>query len=279
MLDRAMQSKYGDDLQAGEIQEIAELKKIRRNESLQHWLSLFSPLLILLLWEVLSRANLLDVRFFPPPTGILSTFVGMILSGELISALGISLYRVMLGFILGAVPALILGILMGVSRIFRSFMDPIIGALLPIPKLALLPLIMLLFGIGEMSKVVTIASGVFFYVLMDTVVGVANIEKIHTEVARNYGARGLDYFRTVAFPGALPLIFNGIKLGQGVGLLLIVAAEMIGADNGIGYLIWSGYQTFALERMYVGLIMMGFLGFLTSTILSRLERVVVPWKH
>lgn len=168
---------------------------------------------------------------------------------------------------------------MGVSRMFRAFMDPIIGALLPIPKLALLPLIMLIFGIGETSKVVTVASGVFFYVLLDTVVGVANIEKIYTEVAHNFGARRLDYFRTVAFPGALPLIFNGIKLGQGVGLLLIVAAEMIGANNGIGYLIWTGYQTFSLERMYIGLIMMGFLGFLSSTLLTRLEKVVVPWKH
>ena len=180
---------------------------------------------------------------------------------------------------LGFLPAIVLGLIMGLYPLVKTLLDPIIGALLPIPKLALLPLIMLLFGIGEESKIVTIASGVFFFVLLDTVAGVVHIDKIYLEVAKSFGASRWFFFRTVAFPGALPFIFNGIKLGLGVGLLLIVAAEMIGAESGLGYLIWAGFKTFSLERMYVGLIMLAFLGYVSTILLSQLEKLVIPWKH
>jgi NitT/TauT family transport system permease protein len=256
-----------------------EIKKIRRDQWLRLWLSILSPFTLLLLWEVFSRTGLLDMRFFPPPTAILSTFWEMIVSGELAKNTGISVLRFVGGFMLGLVPAVVLGLIMGLSSLIRTLLNPIIGALLPIPKLALLPLIMLVFGIGETSKIVTIASGVFFFVLLDTVAGVVNIDEIYLEVAKSFGASRFSFFRTVAFPGALPLIFNGLKLGQGVGLLLIVAAEMIGAESGLGYLIWAGFKTFALERMYVGLIMLAFLGYVFTILLGQLERLIIPWKH
>ena len=257
----------------------SEAKKIRRDAQLTLWLSIVSPFSLLLVWELSSRGGLLDMRFFPPPTAIVSTFWEMILSGELLENTGVSVLRFAGGFMLGFIPAVTVGLIMGLSPLIRTLLNPIIGALLPIPKLALLPLIMLLFGIGEVSKIVTIASGVFFFVLLDTVAGVVNIDKIYLEVAQSFGASRWAFFRTVAFPGALPLIFNGIKLGLGVGLLLIVAAEMIGAESGLGYLIWAGFKTFALERMYVGLIMLAFLGYVSTILLSQLEKLVIPWKH
>ena len=257
----------------------SEARKIRRDEQLRLWLSIISPFSLLFLWEFVSQVGLLDMRFFPPPTAILSTFWEMILSGELFENTWISVLRFLGGFILGFIPAIILGLIMGLYPLVKTLLDPIIGALLPIPKLALLPLIMLLFGIGEESKIVTIASGVFFFFLLDTVAGVVHIDKIFLEVAKSFGASRWFFFRTVAFPGALPFIFNGIKLGLGVGLLLIVAAEMIGAESGLGYLIWAGFKTFSLERMYVGLIMLAFLGYVSTILLSQLEKLVVPWKH
>lgn len=257
----------------------SEVRKIRQNERLKLWLSIISPFSLLFLWEFVSQVGLLDMRFFPPPTAILSTFWEMILSGELFENTWISVLRFLGGFMLGFLPAIVLGLIMGLYPLVKTLLDPIIGALLPIPKLALLPLIMLLFGIGEESKIVTIASGVFFFVLLDTVAGVVHIDKIYLEVAKSFGASRWVFFRTVAFPGALPFIFNGIKLGLGVGLLLIVAAEMIGAESGLGYLIWAGFKTFSLERMYVGLIMLAFLGYVSTILLGQLEKLVIPWKH
>jgi NitT/TauT family transport system permease protein len=137
---------------------------------------------------------------------------------------------------------------------------------------------MLIFGLGEMSKYVIIAIAVFFLVIYNTMAGVMNIPNIYLDVGRNFGANRVQFWWTVALPGALPLIFTGIKLAAGVALLVIVAAEFVGAKTGIGYLIWQSWQTFSVEAMYVGLVVISILGFLVSTGLDELEHVVIPWR-
>lgn len=252
------------------------LERRRRRERI---LASISPFLLLILWELLVQSRLLDVRFFPPPSGIVGTFYAMAVSGELWRALGTSLFRIFAGFLVGALPALLIGLTMGLFPLVRALLEPMVAALYPIPKLALLPLIMLIFGIGESSKVVTIAVGVFFLVLINTVAGVINIDKIYLDVARNFGASRRDYYLTIALPGAMPLIFTGLKLGMGMALLLIVAAEMTAAKSGIGYMIWTGYQTFDMERMFVGLTIMSALGYAFTVLLDEIERRVLPWKQ
>jgi NitT/TauT family transport system permease protein len=255
------------------------LSAAQRQRRRERMLNVLSPICMILLWELLVRSTILDIRFFPPPSGVVGTFYELAVSGDLWRSLGVSLFRIFIGFIVGAVPGLVVGLTMGLFPLVRAFMEPVVAAIYPIPKLALLPLIMLLFGIGEASKVVTIAIGVFFLVLINTVAGVVNIDRIYLDVAKNYGASRKDFYLTIALPGALPMIFTGLKLGMGMALLLIVAAEMIGAKSGIGYMIWTGYQTFFMERMFVGLTIMAFLGFLFSTTLDELERKIVPWKQ
>ncbi len=241
-------------------------------------LYVISPLAMLMLWELAVRIGALDHRFFPPPSAIVGVLVETALAGEIFRAAGTSLVRIVAGFIAGAIPGLVLGLAIGVIPLLRSALEPIIYAICPIPKLALLPLIMLLFGLGETSKIVTIALGVFFPVLINTAAGVVGIERIYIDVARSFGARGLDFYLTVALPGALPSVLTGIRLGAGLALLLIVAAEMIAAREGIGYMIWSSYQTFTLEKMYLAFLVMSVLGWLMSVGLGRLEKVLVPWK-
>ncbi len=241
--------------------------------------SLLSPLLLLLLWEVASRVGLVRIVFFPPPSAIVGEFFEMLISGILIKHVRISLFRVFAGFFAGTLPAVVIGLTMGLFPFVRKALEPVVAALYPIPKLALLPLIMLIFGLGETMKIVTIASGCFFLVLINTVAGVVNIEPIYLDVAKNYGASRKDFYLTVALPGAMPMIFTGLKLGMGVSLLLIVAAEYVGARSGIGYLIWTSYQTFNLEQMYIGLIMMSFFGYLFTLGLNELERIIIPWKE
>ena len=142
--------------------EKEEWKRRQLKSRLKQLLTISSPIFILILWEFLSRTGLVDARFFPPPTEIVGTFITMGTSGELFEHIGISLFRIMAGFLLGVIPAIILGLLMGLYSPLRHFFSPLIMALMPIPTLALLPIILILFGIGEVSKIVTIAGKCIF---------------------------------------------------------------------------------------------------------------------
>ena len=258
--------------------EEREWRSRQREERLKQLFTFASPAAILLLWELCSRIGLVDARFFPPPTAIAGTFVQLAASGELFGHIGISLVRIMAGFLLGAVPGIVLGLLMGMYMPVRYTLSPLIMALMPIPTLALMPIILILFGVGEVSKIVTIAGSVFFPVVINTAAGVVNIDCIYVDVARNYGAGPKDFFFRIALPGALPVMMEGIQMGQAIALLTIVAAEMIGAQSGFGYLIWTSYKAFVLKEMYVGLVLISFFGFLFSLVLRGLQKKLIPWK-
>jgi ABC-type nitrate/sulfonate/bicarbonate transport system permease component len=254
--------------------------KIRINDKTRdRLLGLGSPLLLLLLWEVSARTGLIDVRFFPAPSSIAAQAVTLTGSGELWGHLAASLQRLAWGTLLGGIPALLLGIAMGLYRPIRAAIDPLISATYPIPKSAILPLILLIFGLDEASKIVMVALGVFFPVLINTITGVLQIDKIYLDVGKNFRATRWQTFRTVALPGAMPSIMAGIKLGIGMGLILIAIAEMVGAKNGIGFMIWDAWQILSVETMYVGLIVISILGFLLTLILNEIEGWILPWKQ
>ncbi len=241
-------------------------------------ISITSPVLLLIAWEGLGRAGLLDQRFFPVPTAIVSTFVRLLSNGELLGHTTISLSRVAAGFAFGAIPALALGIAMGLSRYVRAALKPMVGALYPIPKTAIFPLLLLIFGIGESSKYAFVAIGVFFVVLLNTMAGVLSIDKVYFDVGKNFGASRRNVFFTIAFPGALPLIFAGLRLAWGNALLLVVVAELLAARNGLGAFIWNAWQTFTVEAMYVGVVTISLIGYLSFLIFDELERWLIPWK-
>ena len=251
-------------------------------ETVERTAALLAPVALLLLWELLVRVKILDARFFPASSSIVGTLYSLVFvvpwQSSLPSHTLTSLSRAAVGFAFGAVPAIALGIIMGLVPLVRAALQPIVGALFPIPKVAILPLVMLIFGLGEQSKWAIIAIGVFFQVLIATAAGVANIEKIYLDVGRNFGASRLQTYRTIALPGALPMIFAGIRLGWGVALLLLVTAEMVSSKSGLGYLIWQSWQTFSVEEMYVGLVTIAALGILSFWLLDALESWLLPWK-
>lgn len=248
-----------------------------QTEGLYRLISFLSPLLLLLLWEGLVQLDLLDYRFFPPPSTVLVSFGRMIGNGELWGHLSLSLWRVLAGFAVGALPAIILGLLMGWFRGINAFFDPLIAALYPVPKIALLPLFLIWFGLGETTKVVTVAVAVFFVVLITTVNGVRLVEPVLIEAAQSYGARGWQLFSKVILPATLPAIFTGLRLGLGVALLVIVGAEFVASNKGIGYLIWISWATLAVNKMYVGLVTIAIIGLLSTSGLERLRRWLMPW--
>lgn len=242
-------------------------------------LGVASPVGLLLLWEVGARAGLIDTRFFPAPSSIVVSGWTMLRSGELWLHTWTSLVRLFWGFLFGGIPALILGIAMGLSRPIRAIFEPLIAATYPIPKSSILPLALLIFGLGEGSKVFMVAVGVFFPVAINATTGVLEINKIYLDVGRNYKASRWNMFRTIALPGALPVIMTGIRLGLGMGLVLIAVAEMIGAKSGLGYVIWSAWETFSVEKMYVGLFVIAIIGSVLTVVLNEIEKIIVPWRN
>lgn len=248
-------------------------------------LSVLSPLILLGLWELFARTHMVDTRFFPGPSSIFVVMWQMVqpsaqyATGELWVHLGISLERIAIGFLIGAVPGIVLGLTMGLFGPIRAMIQPLIDATFPIPKIAILPLYIMIFGIGEESKYAIIATAVFYLVLINTVAGVRNIDPIYLDVGKNFHASRLMMFTDIALPGALPLVVAGLKLGMGVALLVIVSAEFVGAKSGIGYLIWTSWQVFQVEKMYVGLLVIAVVGFAIATALNWVERALVPWKR
>ena len=241
-------------------------------------LGVASPIALLVVWEVAARLHIIDTRFFPAPSSIIAVMIDMLRSGELVTNTLVSLRRLALGTLIGGVPALILGIAMGLNRWVRAVFDPLVAATYPIPKSAILPLALLIFGLGEGSKIFMVALGVFFPVVINATTGVLEINRIYLDVGRNYKASRWNTFWTIALPGALPVIMTGFKLGVGIGLLLIAIAEMIGAKSGLGFMIWTAWETFSVEQMYVGLFMIAIIGFVLSVALNELERLIIPWK-
>jgi NitT/TauT family transport system permease protein len=248
-----------------------------QSETKYRIISILSPLLVLVLWETLVRTDIMDRRFFPAPTTVIVVLAEMIQTGELFDHLFSSLQRIIAGFILGAIPAIILGMLMGWSRGVRAFLDPIVAATYPVPKLSLLPLIIILFGIGEASKIVVVAIAGFFIVLITTAAGVRRIDPTLLQAAHNYGAQGWKLFSKVILPASLPAIFTGLRLALGTSLLIIVAAEFVAAKQGIGYLIWLSWSTLSVGEMYAGLVVIAVLGLLFTTGLERLGKRLMPW--
>ncbi|MGB9867917.1 MAG: ABC transporter permease [Bacillota bacterium] len=263
----------------GEYMPEASLKvelmgRTRNNSGM---LGRLSPVLWLLLWEVSSRLGLLDPRFFSSPLSVLAVFSKCLASGELVTNAGATLLRVLLGFALGAIPGLVLGLIMGLFPVVRDLLEPTVSLAFPLPKLALLPLILLIFGIGDVSKAVIVAVGVFFLVLFNTMSGVLTIDQTYLDVAKSFKASKLDTFLTVALPGALPMVFTGLRLGMGTAMLLIVSAEFVGSRSGIGFMIWESWDMFDIERMFVGLITTAAMGYALNELIRKVEKVVMPW--
>jgi NitT/TauT family transport system permease protein len=241
-------------------------------------LYLASPIGLLLLWQLLLMAGIGDRRFVPAPSDIGLRYWQMLASGELIYHSAVTLYRVFAGFFIGIVPAIAAGLLMAMFRPVRIFFDPLIATLFPIPKIALMPLLLLAFGFGDASKVALVVIAVFFPVVVNTYVGAANIEKIYWDVARNFGASQAVIFRRIVFFGALPMIFAGLRIALAVSFIVLVAAEFVATKAGIGYLIWNSWELLQVDVMFVGIVTVGILGLIAPVIQHESERLVVPWK-
>jgi len=265
-------------LAAGREAAAAERRRRRRRDQLERLLFIVSPILFIALWELATWMKWVDTRFFPRPSLVIFELIEMVRSGELPKHVGDTLTRIGVAFVIGAVGGVAVGLAMGLSRWVRAALMPMVAAIYPLPKVAIYPLILLIFGLGETSKIVTVAIAVFFQVLFPTVLGVTGIPRIYLDAGKNFGARGLDLYLRIALPGALPSILSGCRVALGVALIVIVSVEFVGSNSGVGYLIWNSWQLFNVNRMFVGLMTAAVLGYLAALLLDSLEKRLVPWR-
>ncbi len=243
-------------------------------------LTLSGPALILAVWEILARTGTIDARFWPAPTSLWPAAVELWRDDDLAGDIRITVLRILGGFVLGSVPAVAVGLAMGLSWPIRTILMPIATAIYALPKIALLPLMLIAFGTGEASKLAIVALYIFFIVALNTMSGVLAIDPGFRDVARNFGASPLATFRTVALPGALPSIFTGLRLAMGFALVVIVGTEFLSArQGGLGDLIWQSWQILAIRDMYVGLLVTGVLGWVLTVGIDVIERVAIPWQR
>ncbi len=248
-------------------------------KSYPHWVSVVSIICVLIVWELPCSAGVVSALFLPSTSQKVAALAVMLADGEIGVSLAASIYRILAGFIVGSLIGLAVGLVTGTSALADKIGSPIVNALYPIPKIALLPLFILWLGIGELSKVTIIALGVFFPVAMNTYSGVKNVDTLLIKVAVSFNAGWWKTMKSVVLPNALPMIFAGLRLAAGTSLLLLVAAEMIAAQVGIGALILHYGDLMITDRLMAGVIVLARLGLLFNLLLQWLEKKAVPWKN
>ena len=243
------------------------------------YISWVSVIVVLGLWEMVGRLGFVPPLFLPRFSAVLVSGYEMAASGEIFAHLAASLWRIGCGFLIGAAAGILMGIVTGYFQLADDAVRPLVAATYPIPKIAILPLLILWLGIGEGSKVAVIMLGVFFPVVINVRAGVRNVDPLLIKAALSLGSGPFNVIRKVILPMSLPMIFAGLKLGIGIALLLVVTAEMIAADKGIGFLILSSADLMQTTRLLFGIMVLSGMGISFAWVLDKLERIWVPWRE
>jgi sulfonate transport system permease protein len=259
---------------------LQRLTKRRKRKSFNDsfFIGLIIPTVLLLAWELCSRLSFFPPNLLPAPSTVIITLYNLAVSGSLFSHIGVTLYRVLVGFLLGAIIATFVGALTGYSRTFSQLLDPLLQALRNVPSLAWVPLFILWLGIFEPSKVALIAVGVFFPVYLNLMSGIQGVDRKLVEVGQIYRLNSFQLIRRVFLPATLPSYIVGLRSGLGLGWMFVVAAELMGASQGLGFLMVDGQTTGRPAIIIASLILFAIFGKLTDAILSTIGHRLIAWQ-
>jgi ABC-type nitrate/sulfonate/bicarbonate transport system permease component len=238
---------------------------------------LISIAVFLAAWEIVARLGFVHASLFPPPSRVSAAFLEMARSGELVRDLGASLWRAVIGFALGSAVGIAVGLITARIEPVNNYLGPLIQLFRPLPPVAIIPLVIVWFGIGEVSKVFSIAFAVFFPVWINTHLGAHEVPKTFLWSAQTLGVKGISLLRKVIFPAALPFIVAGMRTGVSLAFVMVFVSELAGASAGIGYQINVSYLAYRVDRMMAALIVLGLLGVAGDLILTWLTRLAFPW--
>jgi len=243
---------------------------------LPHWLvGLVVPALVLVAWQLATTSGLVPSYALPTPASVITAAVDLLERGELWTHIGISAQRVLLGFAAGSLLGLVFGALVGLSKLADALLSLSIGALRAVPSLAWVPLLVLWMKMGEDSKVTLIIIGAFFPVFTTVSLALRHVDPQLVEAARSFGYRGLRLLRTVQLPAVVPAIFSGLRLALAQAWLFLVAAELLGASMGLGFLLTDSQNNGRIDRLILTIILLAIFGKLTDALLSIAERKAI----
>lgn len=252
-------------------------EKKKNNIGTNILISLAAPMLVLLGWHYITVTGTANQAILPSISKVVTTAVTLIQNGKLAGHLLISFQRVLKGFAIGASSGVVLGTLMGYSKFFNRFLGSLVGIFRPVPMIAWIPLLILWLGIGEQTKVTLIALGSFWSVLLNTIHGIQSVDYKLLEVAQALKKNKISIIFRVILPSAIPSIITGLRLGIGVSWSCVVAAEMIAASKGMGYMITYARETSKPAEVLVGVFIIGLIGLLIDTVLLRIQKKLVRW--
>lgn len=235
------------------------------------------PVVLLLCLEFAARDHLVNPTFLPPPSAIIETFWGIVSSGGFVAPLAQTILFLFVGYGIGCVAAIVLGILMGYSRPIYNLFEPLTELLRPLPKPALLPALILFLGLGAKMEITIVALGCFFPVLINTLQGVRAVEPTMINTARTFGHGTFAIWRRILLPASAPYILAGMRVSLGLGLILVVTAEMISGTGGLGDAILGAQRTFLVKESYAWLIVLALLGLLLTWLFTWVEKRLAFW--
>jgi ABC-type nitrate/sulfonate/bicarbonate transport system permease component len=229
-------------------------------------------------WQIVGTARIVSKLFLPSPSDVIASFGDLVADGELAQDLAVSGQEFFIGYISAAIAGIVFGLLLGWYPRVRYAFDPFVNFLYATPRIVLLPLFIIWFGIGVESKIAVIFLGAFFAILINTTAGVRNLDAHLIRVAHSFGANDLTIFRTIALPGSVPFILTGLRLGIGHALIGVVVGELVAAQHGIGRMMAIAGATFQSSKVFAGLFFIAATGMLLTYALQRLERHFDAWR-
>lgn len=236
------------------------------------------PLILVVAWEAVVRLGWISAHLLPAPSELVATLIELAGSGDLFSHVVVSSARVLAGFAIGAVLALLVGAAVGLSRALEAYLDPTFQALRAIPSLAWVPLLLLWLGIDEAPKITLIAIGAFFPVYLNLVAGIKNVDRKLVEVGGIFGLKGWRLIVRIFLPASLPNLLTGLRSGLSLAWMFLVAAELIAATRGLGYLLTDGRETARADLVIVAIVVLALLGKLSDSLLQLAERRLLVWR-
>jgi len=260
-------------------EQITKKQKKSSGRLKQFGLGMIFPIGLIVAWEMTVRFGFVESYQLPAPTVLVDELWALTMSGTIWSHIYWTLYRVFGGFLLGTIAAILLSVIVGFSKKAEYLFDPIIQAFRSIPSLAWVPLFILWMGIGESSKITMIAVGVFFPVYLNLVSGILNVDKKLIEVGKMYQLSFIDMVRQIVLPASLPSFLVGIRSGLGLGWMFVVAAELMGASQGLGFMLVLGQNTLSPETILVSIILFAVIGKFTDWLLKLLEKRLLHYQE
>jgi NitT/TauT family transport system permease protein len=242
------------------------------------WAAAATLIATIALWQAGASAGVIPTLFLPAPLSIARALYALTISGELWANLSVSLMRLAVGWTIGTVFGIATGLAVGLWSAFRSPAMALVAALFPIPKIALVPLFIIWFGIGEGSKLATLGFGVFFPTVIATAGGVDNVPRGLIRMGQSFGLSHAAIVRKIVLPAALPAILSGFRVTSSIAIVLLVAAEMIGAEHGIGAFVLSAGNLYDTDNLLAGIVVLSILGLIVSWIIGRLEHLFLNWR-